>query len=49
MVTDDEGRDSIAVRPMAYLCMSWDHRVLDGAQAARFLSSLKRLIEGRSA
>ncbi len=49
VVTDADGRDSIAVRPMAYLCMSWDHRALDGAQAARFLSSLKRLIEGRSA
>jgi 2-oxoglutarate dehydrogenase E2 component (dihydrolipoamide succinyltransferase) len=45
VVTDAEGRDSIAVRPMAYLCMSWDHRALDGAQAAQFLSTLKRLIE----
>jgi pyruvate/2-oxoglutarate dehydrogenase complex dihydrolipoamide acyltransferase (E2) component len=49
VVTDAEGRDSIAVRPMAYLCMSWDHRALDGALAARFLSTLKRLIEGASA
>jgi pyruvate/2-oxoglutarate dehydrogenase complex dihydrolipoamide acyltransferase (E2) component len=45
VVTDAAGRDSIAVRPMAYLCMSWDHRALDGAQAAQFLSTLKRLIE----
>jgi pyruvate/2-oxoglutarate dehydrogenase complex dihydrolipoamide acyltransferase (E2) component len=49
VVTDAEGRDSIAVRPMAYLCMSWDHRALDGAVAARFLATLKRLVEGRSA
>jgi pyruvate/2-oxoglutarate dehydrogenase complex dihydrolipoamide acyltransferase (E2) component len=49
VVTDAEGRDSIAVRPMAYLCMSWDHRALDGVLAARFLSTLKRLIEDRSA
>jgi pyruvate/2-oxoglutarate dehydrogenase complex dihydrolipoamide acyltransferase (E2) component len=49
VVTDAEGRDSIAVRPMAYLCMSWDHRALDGALAARFLSTLKRVIEGASA
>jgi pyruvate/2-oxoglutarate dehydrogenase complex dihydrolipoamide acyltransferase (E2) component len=49
VVSDADGRDSIAVRPMAYLCMSWDHRALDGAQAARFLSSLKHLIGGRSA
>ncbi|MGH2761857.1 MAG: dihydrolipoamide acetyltransferase family protein [Thermoleophilaceae bacterium] len=47
-VTDADGRDSIAVRPMAYLCMSWDHRALDGALAAQFLSTLKRLIEGWS-
>jgi pyruvate/2-oxoglutarate dehydrogenase complex dihydrolipoamide acyltransferase (E2) component len=48
VVTDADGRDSIAVRPMAYLCMSWDHRALDGALAARFLSTLKRLIEDGS-
>jgi pyruvate/2-oxoglutarate dehydrogenase complex dihydrolipoamide acyltransferase (E2) component len=48
VVTDAEGRDSIAIRPMAYLCMSWDHRALDGALAARFLSTLKRLVEERS-
>ena len=49
VVTDAEGRDSIAVRPMAYLCMSWDHRALDGALAARFLATLRRLVEGWSA
>jgi pyruvate/2-oxoglutarate dehydrogenase complex dihydrolipoamide acyltransferase (E2) component len=49
VVTDADGRDSIAVRPMAYLCLSWDHRALDGALAARFLSTLKRRIEGPSA
>jgi pyruvate/2-oxoglutarate dehydrogenase complex dihydrolipoamide acyltransferase (E2) component len=45
VVTDADGNDSIAIRPMAYLCMSWDHRVLDGAVAAGFLSTLKRRIE----
>jgi pyruvate/2-oxoglutarate dehydrogenase complex dihydrolipoamide acyltransferase (E2) component len=49
VVTDPEGRDSIAVRPMAYLCMSWDHRAIDGAIAAQFLSTLKGLIEDWSA
>jgi pyruvate/2-oxoglutarate dehydrogenase complex dihydrolipoamide acyltransferase (E2) component len=29
--------------------MSWDHRALDGAQAAQFLSTLKRLVESWSA
>lgn len=37
--------DSIAIRPMTYLCMSWDHRALDGALAAQFLSAVKRRIE----
>ena len=39
------GGDSIAIRPMTYLCMSWDHRVLDGALAAQFLSSVRRNLE----
>jgi pyruvate/2-oxoglutarate dehydrogenase complex dihydrolipoamide acyltransferase (E2) component len=45
VVTDADGRDSIAIRPMTYLCMSWDHRALDGALAAQFLATLKRRIE----
>jgi 2-oxoglutarate dehydrogenase E2 component (dihydrolipoamide succinyltransferase) len=40
------GGDSIGIRPMTYLCMSWDHRALDGALAAQFLSSVRRHIEG---
>ena len=39
------GADSIAIRPMTYLCMSWDHRALDGAQAAQFLGSVRRNLE----
>jgi pyruvate/2-oxoglutarate dehydrogenase complex dihydrolipoamide acyltransferase (E2) component len=46
VVTDADGHDSIAIRSMSYLCMSWDHRALDGALAAQFLSTLKRVIEG---
>jgi pyruvate/2-oxoglutarate dehydrogenase complex dihydrolipoamide acyltransferase (E2) component len=45
VLSDPNAGDSIAIRPMAYLCMSWDHRALDGALAARFLSTLKRRIE----
>jgi 2-oxoglutarate dehydrogenase E2 component (dihydrolipoamide succinyltransferase) len=45
VVVSDTHGDSIAIRPMAYLCMSWDHRALDGALAAQFLSTLKRRIE----
>src|SRR3954462_194424 len=40
------GGDSIGIRPMTYLCMSWDHRALDGALAAQFLSSVRGHIEG---
>jgi 2-oxoglutarate dehydrogenase E2 component (dihydrolipoamide succinyltransferase) len=39
--------DAVAIHPMAYLCMSWDHRALDGAEAARFLGSVKARLEGR--
>jgi 2-oxoglutarate dehydrogenase E2 component (dihydrolipoamide succinyltransferase) len=46
VVIEGDGGDSIAVRPMTYLCMSWDHRALDGAVAARFLGSVKERLEG---
>ena len=46
VVEAGDGADSIAIRPMAYLPMSWDHRALDGAEAARFLSEIKQRLEG---
>jgi pyruvate/2-oxoglutarate dehydrogenase complex dihydrolipoamide acyltransferase (E2) component len=46
-VTDDSGADAVAVRPMANLCLSWDHRALDGALAAQFLATLRGLLEGK--
>jgi pyruvate/2-oxoglutarate dehydrogenase complex dihydrolipoamide acyltransferase (E2) component len=45
VITDADGSDSIAIRPMTMLCMSWDHRATDGAYAARFLTALRRRIE----
>jgi 2-oxoglutarate dehydrogenase dihydrolipoamide succinyltransferase (E2 component) len=45
VAVETENGDSIAVRPMTYLCMSWDHRALDGAEAARFLASVKDRLE----
>jgi pyruvate/2-oxoglutarate dehydrogenase complex dihydrolipoamide acyltransferase (E2) component len=45
VITDADGNDSIAIRPMTMLCMSWDHRAIDGAYAARFLTALRRRIE----
>jgi pyruvate/2-oxoglutarate dehydrogenase complex dihydrolipoamide acyltransferase (E2) component len=45
VITDELGNDSIAIRPMTYFCMSWDHRALDGALAAQFLSALRKKVE----
>jgi pyruvate/2-oxoglutarate dehydrogenase complex dihydrolipoamide acyltransferase (E2) component len=45
VVTDSEGHDSISIRPMTILGLSWDHRALDGALAAQFLASVKRYLE----
>jgi pyruvate/2-oxoglutarate dehydrogenase complex dihydrolipoamide acyltransferase (E2) component len=45
VITDEAGNDSIAIRKMTYLCMSWDHRALDGALAARFLRALADRLE----
>ncbi len=45
VITDELGNDSIAIRSMMYLCMSWDHRALDGALAAQFLSSVRKKLE----
>jgi 2-oxoglutarate dehydrogenase E2 component (dihydrolipoamide succinyltransferase) len=46
VVVEDAGGESIAIRPMTFLCMSWDHRALDGADAARFLADVKAHLEG---
>jgi 2-oxoglutarate dehydrogenase E2 component (dihydrolipoamide succinyltransferase) len=45
VVVSGAGGDSIAIRPMTYLCMSWDHRALDGAYAAQFLSEVRAQAE----
>jgi pyruvate/2-oxoglutarate dehydrogenase complex dihydrolipoamide acyltransferase (E2) component len=49
VVIEGDGGDSIAIRPMTNLCMSWDHRALDGAIAARFLAGVKARLEGQEA
>lgn len=47
VITDASGADVIAVRQMVYLALTYDHRLVDGADAARFLSAVKaRLEEG---
>jgi len=48
VVKGADGGETIAIRSMVYLALSYDHRVVDGADAARFLVTLKdRLEEGR--
>lgn len=46
VVIDDAGGDAIAVRSMMNLEVSFDHRVLDGGAALRFLNAIKRRLEG---
>ena len=47
VVATEDGQESIAIRSMVYLALSYDHRIIDGADAARFLSTVKaRLEEG---
>ena len=47
VTTDDTGADVISIRQMVYLAMTYDHRLVDGADAARFLTAIKaRLEEG---
>jgi 2-oxoisovalerate dehydrogenase E2 component (dihydrolipoyl transacylase) len=45
VVTDELGRDSIAIRPMVYLSFVFDHRILDGASADWFLVKVKETLE----
>ena len=47
VVKDESGGDVIAIRSMVYLALTYDHRLVDGADAARFLSAVRsRLEEG---
>ncbi|MDO8186988.1 dihydrolipoamide acetyltransferase family protein [Conexibacter sp. JD483] len=45
VVSDDDGNDMISIRPQTILGLSWDHRALDGAQAAQFLAAIRRRLE----
>jgi 2-oxoglutarate dehydrogenase E2 component (dihydrolipoamide succinyltransferase) len=48
VLTDADGNDSIAIRPITILGLSWDHRALDGGLAAQFLATVKRNLESVS-
>ena len=45
VVTDAEGNESIAIRSMVYLALSYDHRHIDGADASRYLTDVKARLE----
>jgi pyruvate dehydrogenase E2 component (dihydrolipoyllysine-residue acetyltransferase) len=45
VVTDRHGNDAIAIRHMMFLCLSYDHRLVDGAYAAQFMAQLKQNLE----
>jgi len=45
VVTDAEGNDSIAIRSMQTFCLGFDHRLIDGADAGKFMSEFKKVLE----
>ena len=45
-VVSVDGKDAISVRSYVYLALSYDHRIIDGADAARFLGAVKARLEG---
>ncbi|NKQ58455.1 2-oxoglutarate dehydrogenase, E2 component, dihydrolipoamide succinyltransferase, partial [Amycolatopsis sp. K13G38] len=45
VITDADGQDTIAIRSMAYLALTYDHRLIDGADAGRFLTTIKQRLE----
>ena len=38
--------DAIAIRSMMNVCLTFDHRILDGSEAGAFINDVKRLLEG---
>ncbi len=45
VITGPEGDDHIAIRQMAYFALTFDHRIIDGSDAEKFLSYVKELLE----
>jgi 2-oxoglutarate dehydrogenase E2 component (dihydrolipoamide succinyltransferase) len=48
VITDDNGNDSIAIRPMVYLSLVFDHRAIDGESGDNFLADVKKALENWS-
>jgi pyruvate dehydrogenase E2 component (dihydrolipoamide acetyltransferase) len=45
VVTDDRGNDALGIRTVGYLALSFDHRLIDGADADKFMATLKKTLE----
>jgi 2-oxoglutarate dehydrogenase E2 component (dihydrolipoamide succinyltransferase) len=45
VITDENGADAIAIRPMMNITLTYDHRLVDGAYAGRFLRDLRERLE----
>jgi len=45
VITDDTGTDSIAIRHMIHLTLGFDHRIIDGADAGKFMAEMKKNLE----
>ena len=46
VLTDAEGSDTIGIRSMTHFCLGFDHRIIDGADAGRFMTAFKDALEG---
>lgn len=46
VLTDAEGNDAIAIRSMQHFCLGFDHRLIDGADAGKFMTEFKKTLEG---
>jgi 2-oxoglutarate dehydrogenase E2 component (dihydrolipoamide succinyltransferase) len=46
VIQDDRGGDVIAIRPIMNLTLTYDHRLVDGALAGRFLRDMRQRLEG---
>lgn len=45
VITDAHGNDSIAIRSIQHFCLGFDHRIIDGADAGKFMSEFKKTLE----
>ncbi len=45
VVTDEHGNDALGIRTVGYLALSFDHRLIDGADADKFMARVKAILE----